>query len=247
MSSNDQAILKLVGRYRVVTRGVLAKVVGSEAKADKLLGKLVKGSLLLANRRLPGNRTLYQLSRKGAAKVGLADSRSRVHGTQAMLKHLGVLLYCYGANDTFRLEVGELKDVLPVTLPSGAYCITKSKERVLVLACYVPSPTASVESAVRRLRKMQAELTAAPGAKQLVLDGRLGLMALVDFPQRRRALMDAVRRPDGRRRPLVKSIRVRVAEVPEMASYYGTMSKPGNTRPEGASLWDLLGDGGNPP
>lgn len=243
MSGNEQAVLKLVGRYRVLTRGVLARVVGSEAKADKVLGKLVKSGLLLANRRLPGNRTLYQLSRKGAAKVGLADCRSRVHGTQAMLKHLGVLLYCYGADETFRLESGELKDVVPGDLPTGVYCITKSKARVLVLACYVPSPTSSVESAVRRMRKMHAELTAHPGMRRLVLDGRLGLAAMVDSPQRRRALMDAVRRPDGRRRPLVKGIRIRVFEVPEMGSYYGTMSRNRPGRPEDAGLWDVLGDG----
>lgn len=240
MSSDDDTILKLVGRYRLVTRGVAAQVVGSEAKADKLLGRLVKGGLLAANKRLPGNRTVYQLSRKGAGRVGLGESRARVHGAQAMLKHLGVLLYCYGGKDqAYRLEDEELPLVAP-GLPPGAYCIAKSKDRAVVFACYVPSTTASAESVMRRLRRMHAELAAVPALQQLVRDGRLGLAVLVESGPRRRALMDAVRRPEGRRGPLVKSIRVRVVDVPGVGKFFG--APPRAAAGGGASLWDAAGD-----
>jgi hypothetical protein len=220
-TSAEESILKLIARYRVVTRGVVAVTAGSEAKGDKLLARLAKAGLVTTIRGLPGNRSIYQLSRKGAGSIGAVDSRARLHGTQAVLKHLGVLLFCYGEAKAFRLEDDELAVVAPDGLPPGVYCIAKVKELACVYHCYVPSPTTSVETATRRLAHMLADLVATPANKQLVSDGRVGLVVLVSSVARRRTLMDAVRRSERGKRPLVKSIRVRIEAIPELGKYFG--------------------------
>jgi hypothetical protein len=236
-NSDEQKLLQLIARYRVVTRGVVAVVAGSEAKGDKLLARLSKTGLVTANRGLPGNRSIYQLSRKGAGAMGVGESRARVHGTQAILKHLGVLLFCYGRDAAYRLDDAELKTVSSDSLPAGVYCIAKTKGSACVFHCYVPSPTTSVETAMRRLTRTHADLIATPGNRRLVQDGRIGLVVLVDSSQRRRALMEAVRRADSGQQALVKQVRVNVEVVSDLRSYLGGGTS-GTKAASTALLWE---------
>lgn len=241
MSSGDQTgqteLMATVARYRVVTRGVAAQVVGTEAKTDKLLARLTKQGLLVANRRLPGNRSIYQLGRAGAAAVGLAESRTRVHGAQALLKHLSILLHCFGDGRAARMELDEVAAVGITPSPSLVYCIAKANKVACVHACYAPAAATPAESGVRRLWRMFQSLHDSEANRPFIRDGRLGLCVLVHSSQRRRAFMDAVRSSDGRQGPLTKRLRVRVEEVAGLDKYLGGAAG-GRGGDSESGLWD---------
>lgn len=90
---------------------------------------------------------------------------------------------------------------------------------------------------MRRLTRTHADLIATPGNRRLVQDGRIGLVVLVDSSQRRRALMEAVRRADSGQQPLVKQVRVNVEVVSDLRSYLGGGTS-GTKAASTASLWE---------
>lgn len=225
MSSGEQAgqheLVATVARYRVITRTVAAQVVGTEAKADKLLARLTKQGMLVASRRLPGNRSIYQLGRHGAAAAGVAETRTRVHGPQATLKHLSILLHCFGDGQTVRMELDEVAAVGMTPSPSLVYCIARANKVACVFACYTPAEATPAETGVRRLWRMYQALHDSEANRPFIRDGRLGLCVLVHSSQRRRVFMDAVRSVYGNQGPLTKRLRVRVDEVPGLEKYLG--------------------------
>src|SRR5690348_5373221 len=91
----NESIIRMIGLYRIATRATVATLLPEGAEPDKRLSKLVKDGLLRVHRGLPGNRSVYQLTKRGAGVVGVTPARGRVLGAQSLLKNLGVLLFCH--------------------------------------------------------------------------------------------------------------------------------------------------------
>lgn len=219
----NTAILRCLATHRVATRPAVARLIPSGAAPDKRLRRLAADGLVRVNKRLPGNRSLYQLTPAGAAHVGVPESRARPMGPQAVLKHLGILLFCEAKpEERFRVEPEELAPLLGTALSDGAHCLCRMGERTVVLRCYVPARETPLVTVVRRLRRTLRELRQSPQVAEFIRDGRYGFAVVVDNPSRRRALMDAVRTPDGPgRKPLLRTVRVWVEAIPELAAYVG--------------------------
>lgn len=87
---------------------------------DKRVSKLVKQGLLRVHKGLAGNRSIIQLTKKGADVAGVSPARGRIIGAQSLLKNLGVLLFCHSPNTVrHRVEAEELSQALGAPLHDG--------------------------------------------------------------------------------------------------------------------------------
>lgn len=223
LDETSRAIVELVGLYRVGIRSAFSALVGSNCEPDGRLATLVKHGFLQVHRGLPGNRSVYQLTQRGAAVIGVSSARARRLGSQSLLKNLGVLLFCHTpATERHRVEVEHLASVFSGALPEGAYCIGLVKDRVVVFDCYVPGPQTPVATVVRRLDQRLRKLKKLPDLERAIQDKRLGLAVVVHTRPRRKAIMDAVRTatggPGG---PLISRIRIWVEFVESFANALG--------------------------
>lgn len=221
---NDLDVLHHVAKYRVATRTSAAANLPEGVDADKRLAKLVRLKLLRVHRGLPGNRSLYQLTKKGASAAGVSPARGRLLGTQSLLKNLGVLLFCVTPGSArVRAETEELGRALGAELPDGAYCLCRVKERTVVFDCYVPGALTPITSVVRHLAKVLRASRKLPPVAAAIKDLRYGLAVIVPNKHRRKSIMDAVRTAgaDGKA-PLIKRVRIWVEAVEPLAAYFGT-------------------------
>ena len=72
IEDQNLAIVRMVALYRVATRSTIATLFAEASSPDKRLGKLVKDGLLRVHKGLPGNRSVYQLTKKGAAVANVS-------------------------------------------------------------------------------------------------------------------------------------------------------------------------------
>jgi len=210
--------------YRVATRSSIANLFGERTDPDKPVSRLVKEKLLRPHKGLPGNRTVYQLTKKGAATVGVSPARGRLAGAQSMLKNLGVLLFCQVEGAVrHRVDAEQLSNVLGARLKDAAYCLAHVKGRTIVFECYVPGTETPVLTVVRHLRKLLRDARRQPALVEAIKDLRYGFAVIVQNQSRRKAIMDAVRRKgEDERLPLVKRVRVWVEAAEELGHYLGT-------------------------
>lgn len=224
LSTTSQHVLAFVGRYRVVTRPVLAELLRSQTAADKQAAILVKSGLLSVNKGLPQRRVAYQLTPKGVAALGLSRARARRFGMQALIKHLGVLLLCADPTQRCeRVETATLGQRLDgEVLPEATYCLLLSDQGTRVAIAYVPAPDTPIRTIVRRVRKMGTAIRTIPAFAKLRTHKRIGVLVVTDRPQRRAAIEAAVRRPQpGGKKPVIRWVRVWVRCVPELGRYLG--------------------------
>jgi hypothetical protein len=242
--TND-AILRMVGLYRVVTRAAVSTLLPEGTEPDKRLGKLVKDGLLRSHKGLAGNRSIYQLTKKGAGMVSVSPARGRIIGAQSLLKNLGVLLFCHAENcERHRVEAEDLGKALDIELPDGAYCLCRVKERTVVFECYVPAPHTPIETIIWHLKKRLMAARKCPGLVEAIKELRFGFALIVPNSHRRKAIMDAVRTCGaGERLPLIKRARIWVEVVDELDALFGTAA-PSLGRTSGGAAKTLLWDGG---
>jgi hypothetical protein len=167
---------------------------------------------------------VFQLTKKGAAAVGVSPARARLAGAQSLLKNIGVLLFCHvPGTQRHRVEAEQLGQALGAALPDGAYCLCQVKERTMILDCYVPAPQTPVSTIVRHLRKLLKDAKQVPVLADAIRDLRYGLAVIVPIKERRKAIMDAVRTKDGDEKlPLIKRVRIWVEAIDELAALCGT-------------------------
>ncbi len=172
MDTLDRTLLEHMGRYRLSVRAVLDQLRDAGEALDTALARLLRSGLISARRSLPGNRALYQLSKKGADVIAISEARARSFRAQAIYKHLGLLLFCHVAgSQRFRLEDDELRELVGDMLPEGAYCMALVDAVPILMCVYVPGPRTSLRSIVRRVREHARAIASKP---RLVLpDGRV--------------------------------------------------------------------------
>lgn len=243
-STND-AILRMVGLYRLATRNTIATILPEGGEPDKRLSRLVKVNMLRAHKGLPGNRSIYQLTKRGAAAANVSPARGRIMGAQSLLKNLGVLLFCHvPGTDRHRVEAEQLGKALGVELPDAAYCLCRIKEAAVIFDCYVPGPQTPVPTIVRHLRKQLHYARKNPPLADAIKDLRYGFVLIVSRPQRRKAIMDAVRtRGEDEKVPLIKRVRVWVEAVEELGEIFGNTAPRNKGIPNVASQTVLFDTG----
>ncbi len=225
VSETNLNILKTVGLYRIATRVTVGSLVPGEP--DKRLGSLVRDGFLRTIKGFPSNRTLYQLTKKGAAAAGVSVARSRKMGGQSLLKNLGVLLFCHVSGvERHRIEAAHLATALGEKLRDRAYCLCNVKDRTIAFDCYVPGPNTPVPTVHRRIGTLLKAMRTSPALSEAIRDQRFGFAVITHTAQRRKAIMDAVRtkRPDEAT-PLIKRVRIWVEAVDELGAFSGT-SRP---------------------
>jgi hypothetical protein len=223
----NDAILRMVGLYRVVTRSAVGTVLPTGTAPDKRLGKLVKEGLLRCHKGLAGNRSIYQLTKKGAGVIRVSPARGRIVGAQSLLKNLGVLHFCHvDGSVRHRVESVQLGRALGVDLPEGAHCLCQVKDRTVAFECYVPAPQTPVETVVWHLRKRLISARKSVLLADAIKDLRFGFALVVSNAPRRKAIMDAVRtRGPDERLPLIKQVRIWVEAVDELDAMFGSASR----------------------
>lgn len=213
----DHHILQLLGRYRVTVRSVLSLLTDDGSVPETALTRLLRDQLIMRSRALPGNRSVYQLTRKGAAAAGVSEARARLFQSQALFKHLGILLFCHvpGAR-RFRLEDDELRDLFGEALPEGAHVMTTTDAAPLLLNVHVPGPRTALRSIQRRLREQLAAAWEQPAVRPLLQQRTYGYGVVTETAERRKAILALLRKPerDGTP-PLAKHVRIWVEALPE--------------------------------
>jgi hypothetical protein len=224
LNETNASIIHHVGLYRVVTRTTVATVLPEGSEPDKRLGKLAKDGLLRVHKGLAGNRSVYQLTKKGAGVANVSPARGRVIGAQSLLKNLGVLLFCHvpGMN-RHRVEADELGKAMATELPDGAYCLCQIRGITVIFDTYVPGGQTPIATILRHLKKQLRVAKKVPALAEAIKDLRYGFALIVPTKQRRKTIMDAVRtRGEDEKVPLIKRVRIWVEAIEELGAVCGT-------------------------
>lgn len=222
VTETNLAILRAVGLYRVGTRATIGSLVAGEP--DKRIQSLSREGLLRSIKGFPGNRTLFQLTKRGTAAAGVSVARSRKMGGQSLLKNLGVLLFCHVPDtERHRVEAAQLTRLFGEKLKDRAYCLTRFKGQTIILDCYVPGPHTPVPTVHRRLGMLLKSARSSAVLTEAIRDRRFGFAVITQTPERRKAIMDAVRtkRPDEKV-PVIKRARIWVEALDELWAFTGT-------------------------
>lgn len=241
MEPDDRHIMEHLGRYRVSIRQILAMLKAVAHLSDASVSRLHRTGLIAINRGLPGNRSIYQLTKRGAALIGVSEARARPFRSQALLKHLGILLFCHvdGAH-RYRLEDDELRMIVGEPLPEGAHCMAMFDGRVQVLNVYVPGQRTSIRSVTRRIREHLDEVRRLPKVRELLEAGNYGFAIVTQTTERRSAILRALRIPERNGGgPLAKQVSTRVEALPTFDLVLNGKSpsqKPKQPRPNESAL-----------
>lgn len=224
LTAEDRALLSLVARHRVVTRPALRRLLPADPDLERRLRGLIERGLLFASRSLPGNRSAYQLTRKGATAAGAGETVARRLGAQALLKHLGVLCLCAEApSERFRIEDDQAAAVIGAPCPEGVHVVVAEGDVPRLAWCYVPGVATSLEAVTKRVRQHIYGVSGNPVLQQWVQDRRYVVAVVVDSAARKRAVERAMRSRDRRgREPVAKITAVWVYQPPGMAELCGT-------------------------
>jgi len=224
LDETSLAILRMAGLYHVATRSTIATLLPEGGEPDKRLAKLVKDGLLRIHKGLPGNRSVYQLSKKGAGAAGVSPARGRLAGAQSLLKNLGVLLFCHASGtERHRVESEDLGEALGVELPDGAYCLGRHKDKTIIFDCYVPGPLTPVATVTWHLKKRVRHAKKIPTLAAAIKDRRYAFAIVVSNKARRKTIMDAVRtRAEGEKVALINRAQIWVEAVTDFGLLIGT-------------------------
>lgn len=216
MDSLNRLILQHIARYRVTVRPVVARMSSPDENAEAALAGLVRRGLVAAHKGLPGNRSVYRLTKQGTAIVEVSEARARPLKSQAIFKHLGILQFCHvEGSGRYRVEDAELRDLIGEPLPEGVHCMGMADDKVAVFNTYVPGPRTTIRSIVRHIREQLTTLRTMPHLRSLLQDRVYGFAVITETTQRRKAILDVLRRPEGSDCPaLVQQVRIHVEAVP---------------------------------
>lgn len=207
LGTHDRAALAFMARYRVATRPAFATVVPDGVSLDRLVKSLLDARLVCTNRSLAGQRSVYQLARQGASVLGVSVALARRVGSQALIKHLGILCLCLEAHgERVRLDDDEACRVLGTPAPEGVHVLVPESGQLRMLWCYVPGSATSIESMARRLRRHAHTACGDPTLQRWVDDRRYGLAVIVSSDARRRAVERALRTRDRRGHPPIAKL-----------------------------------------
>jgi hypothetical protein len=225
--SDPTDVLRLVHRYRVMTEPALMALWKRRLDTTSQLQTATGSRLVVTSRSLPGSRGVIQLTRKGAAALGLQESEARLVGPQALLKHLGVLQLCASSTDTCsRLLSSEADELIDGAAPEGVHVVLKSAGVIRMGWAYVPAPNTGVDAIARRLRDHAARMREHRVLGRWMEERRYVGVVVVDHDLRAQAVERVVRRHDRRFGGSVQRVLATfVRHPPGLAELFGASPK----------------------
>lgn len=228
MDNLNRLILQHIARYRVTVRPIVARLSSPDENPEAALAGLIRRGLVAAHKGLPGNRSVYRLTKQGTAVVEVSEARARPLRSQAIFKHLGILLFCHvEGSGRYRIEDGELRDLIGEPLPDGAHCMGMVDSRVAIFNTYVPGPRTTIRSIVRHIREQLTAFRAMPQLRSLLHDRVYGFAIITETTQRRKAILDVLRRPERDGCPaLAQQVRIHVEAVQAFDRFINGVTSP---------------------
>lgn len=217
MDQTERNILEHIGRYRLTTRRVLQQLCGDGPHSDSAIARLQQSGMLWSGRSLPRGRAVYQLTAKGTALIDVSEARARPLRSQSLHKHLGILLYCHvEGSRRYRLEDTELREFLGDAVPDSTHCMGIVKGQPVLFSTYVPGQRTKLKSVLRWVREQHDAVREIAVVRKLLTDRRYGLAIVTDTPQRGKAIVSMLHRPERDGRPaLARRALILVEAVPE--------------------------------
>jgi hypothetical protein len=189
-------VLRHVGRYRITTRAALQRLSLGGPTLGNLLQSLRDQSLLQYRKGLGDARSYYQLTRQGAAHLGLPEDRGRPFGTQSLRKHLGILSFCCLADVArLRLEENDLQRLFPNCRLRGDHALEKSK-RPRIYRMYAAGPGTAKRPLRDRIHELLDEAIRTPEINEW-LSLRQYAFAILVHHRRHKEIEDFVRGRKG--------------------------------------------------
>ena len=142
-------------------------------------------------------RVYYVLGKRGVRHQGLADSRSRPHGPQALISNFAFLGFCYfGSTPRVRLTVSELgkgdrKSLLQKGLHSSGYYHELSDDQGLI-GCLLVDHAARPDHTIRKCQDAIEKREKFPAFQALINSRRFTLGVATSTESRAQALKERI-------------------------------------------------------
>jgi len=187
--SHTERILRHIGRYSLTIRPVLDKLFfrGVSGKSHNLIQAMLRDELLTYHSL--GKVSYYQLTKKGALKVGLPSTRAHAVG-EHLTEHLAYLWFCtLGRHQRELLDRQRLRGYFPNTNLRAAHCLQarKGARTFSVFRLRLAGTNASDSSLLKSLQGYIAQATEPSSELNPLLRRRLyGFAILFHSHERRR-------------------------------------------------------------
>ena len=202
LSDRERSVLSHLGRHRIAFQEVLRALFFRGADPQKTLNRLRTEGYIGVSKGFGGNRSCYQLLRKGASAVGLGRRRADALGSDAFPTYLAIYSFCFLRGlPRIRLEPGELEELFDGAEPPGRhYCLERSKDRKRIYHVYVPGDTTTPSDVVAHVGAHINTISMIDALRPWIGAGLFSEAVLVHAPDRRneiRRTLEAARAEAG--------------------------------------------------
>jgi hypothetical protein len=211
-------ILSHLAAYHVSIREIMETHLFRGKKVARELWELSTGKGLIAvHQALANRRSYYQLTRRGASKLGLSEHWARPLGAQSLIANLSLAWFCcMGTHERRRLRRTAVARAYGCDVPGVYHCVEKGDSRHRVYRVYVPMPGTPPREIMRALGEIVDRATATPGLDKVIERREYGFAVLVETQLRVEAIRHRLKTHDARDGiPLAGFAHFRVEAVPE--------------------------------
>lgn len=217
LTERDRAVLSHLGRHRIAFQEVLRVLFFRGADPQKTLNRLRTDGYIGVTKGFGGNRSCYQLLRKGASAVGLGRRRGDALGSDAFPTYLAMYSFCFLRSlPRIRLEPAELQELFDGVEPPGRhYCLERSKDRRRVYHVYVPGDTTSASDIVAHVETHINTISAVNELRPWIRTGLFVEAVLIHASERRDEIIRALKSARAQAGPVNRDrVFVHVESVP---------------------------------
>lgn len=227
LTERERAVLSHLGRHRIAFQEVLRALFFRGADPQKTLNRLRTDGYIGVTKGFGGNRSCYQLLRKGASAIGLGRRRSDALGSDAFPTYLAIYSFCFLRGlPRIRLEPAELQELFGGVEPSGRhYCLERSKERKRIYNVYVPGDTTTPSDVVAHVAAHISTISAVDALRPWIRSKLFAEAVLVHAPDRRNEIRRALEASRAEAGPVNRDrVDVHVESVPGLGNLEEALS-----------------------
>ena len=209
-TERDEKLLHELGQYHLGIRPLMAlrHFGGNDKALDSVLTRLLEqGRIRVQKNCLPNGHSIYQLTKAAALALGFSEARAQKIGPRALPEHLSVLWFCcaYTGLQRTRLEETQVEQFLGHRLP-GVHCAevgftTAGRPVNRLYRVFVPGRTAEdtytlkkIRDTLEEMRRLRERGRAPFSPAEWLAERRYAIAVLVDHENRRKRLVELVKR-----------------------------------------------------